>query len=208
MGFPIFVFDAYGTLFDVHSAVARHRERIGPQADRLSELWRTKQLEYTWTRSLMGGHRDFDLLTGDALDFAAARCGGISPAAREALLAAYETLDAYPTPLPRSRPCRRRAPKCVISRPERRTLERAVGSAGLQQWLDVSLSVDPLRIFKTSPAAYQMVCDRYGVRPDQVSSSLPTAGTSRARQNSAFTRNGSTGPARPTNIRTCRRAAS
>ncbi|HMN74069.1 MAG TPA: HAD-IA family hydrolase, partial [Rhodoblastus sp.] len=48
------VFDAYGTLFDVHSAVARHRALVGPEADRLSDLWRTKQLEYTWTRSLMG----------------------------------------------------------------------------------------------------------------------------------------------------------
>ena len=87
MTFPLYVFDAYGTLFDVHSAVARHRDLVGPQAERLSELWRTKQLEYTWTRTLMGAYRDFDALTGDALDFAAARCGGLSTEARAALLA-------------------------------------------------------------------------------------------------------------------------
>ena len=50
---PLFVFDAYGTLFDVHAAIGRHRAAAGPDADRLSELWRSKQLEYTWTRSLM-----------------------------------------------------------------------------------------------------------------------------------------------------------
>src|SRR5271157_5703303 len=71
------------------------RARVGPQAERLSELWRAKQLEYTWTRSLMGAYRDFDALTRDALDFAAVRCGGISAEAREKLLDAYQTLDPY-----------------------------------------------------------------------------------------------------------------
>ena len=73
----VYAFDAYGTLFDVHSAVARHRDEIGAQADRLSDLWRTKQLEYTWTRTLMGSYRDFRALTAEALDHAAARCGGL-----------------------------------------------------------------------------------------------------------------------------------
>ena len=89
--FGLYVFDAYGTLFDVHSAVARHRALVGPEADRLSDIWRTKQLEYTWTRSLMGAYRDFMALTEDALDFAAARCRGISAEARKKLLSAYET---------------------------------------------------------------------------------------------------------------------
>ena len=96
----LYVFDAYGTLFDVHSAVARHRALIGAEADRLSDIWRTKQLEYTWTRSLMAAHRDFWALTEDALDFAAARCGGVSPEARAKLLSAYETLDAFPDVAP------------------------------------------------------------------------------------------------------------
>ena len=77
---PLFVFDAYGTLFDVHSAVARHAAEIGPQAERLSELWRVKQLEYCWVRSLAGAYRDFAELTRDALFYAAARCGGLNPA--------------------------------------------------------------------------------------------------------------------------------
>ncbi len=79
------VFDAYGTLFDVHSAVARLRARIGAQADALSQLWRTKQLEYSWLRALMGRHADFWLVTGDALDYALARTG-VDPGLRTPLL--------------------------------------------------------------------------------------------------------------------------
>ena len=170
MTFPLYVFDAYGTLFDVHSAVARHADLIGPQAKTLSDLWRTKQLEYTWTRSLMGAYRDFDAVTGDALDFAAARSGGITADARGKLLKAYETLDAYPDAAPALAALRAQGAKCVIlSNGTSRSLERAVRSAGLQDWLDESLSVDALRIFKTAPAAYQLVCDRYGVAPDKVS---------------------------------------
>src|SRR6266478_3407285 len=78
--FALYVFDAYGTLFDVHSAVARHRTEIGPDADGLSDLWRAKQLEYSWVRSLMGSYRDFLELTEAALDYATARRGGISHA--------------------------------------------------------------------------------------------------------------------------------
>ena len=71
--FGLYVFDAYGTLFDVHSAVARHRALVGPEADRLSDIWRTKQLEYTWLRSLMGVHVDFWHVTREALDYALKR---------------------------------------------------------------------------------------------------------------------------------------
>jgi 2-haloacid dehalogenase len=167
---PLYVFDAYGTLFDVHSAVARHRDLAGPQADRLSDIWRTKQLEYTWTRSLMGAYRDFDLLTRDALDFAAARCGGLPPEARKSLLSAYETLDAYADAAMTLEALRARGARIVIlSNGTPAGLARAVRSAGLESLLDESLSVDALRIFKTAPAAYGLVCERYGLRPEQIS---------------------------------------
>ena len=93
------VFDAYGTLFDVHSAVAGGATRSATNSATgrtlLSELWRTKQLEYTWLRALMGRHADFWQVTGEALDYALARTG-IEPALREPLLEAYLALDAYP----------------------------------------------------------------------------------------------------------------
>ncbi len=167
---PVYVFDAYGTLFDVHSAVARHRDLVGPQADRMSMLWRTKQLEYTWTRSLMGAYRDFDRLTEDALDFAAATCGGITVHARAALLNAYATLSAYPDVIPALETLRARGAHAVIlSNGTARTLGGAMRSAGLTNLLDPPLSVDPLQQYKTVATAYDLVCIRYGVAPDAIS---------------------------------------
>ena len=100
MMFKAYVFDAYGTLFDVHSAIARHADTIGPEAARLSETWRTKQIEYTWNISLMGRWHDFRDLTAAALDTAAAMHGGLPAGMRATLLAAYEELDAYPDVAP------------------------------------------------------------------------------------------------------------
>src|ERR1700751_5580119 len=91
-----YVFDAYGTLFDVHAAIARHRAAAGIDADRFSEIWRTKQLEYTWTLTLAGPYTDFWALTERALDFAFARVPSVDRSLRAKLLDAYLTLDAFP----------------------------------------------------------------------------------------------------------------
>ena len=91
-----FVFDAYGTLFDVHAAVRRHAATIGADAQALSDLWRAKQLEYSWVRSMMGAYSDFWTLTEEALDFALARYPSSDPRLRQALLDAYWHLDCYP----------------------------------------------------------------------------------------------------------------
>ena len=166
----LYVFDAYGTLFDVHSAVARHRELVGPQADRLSEIWRAKQLEYTWVRSLMGAYKDFREVTALALDFAAARCGGIAPETRAALLAAYDTLDAYPDVAPALKALKAQGAKtAILSNGTPAMLEAAVNSAGLTPWLDGCLSVDSLRVFKTAPQVYELVGRHFGAAPQDVS---------------------------------------
>src|SRR3954468_18254296 len=91
-----FVFDAYGTLFDVHSAIGRHRAAAGPDAERFSEIWRTKQLEYTWTLTLAGRYVDFWTLTERALDFAFARFPSVDKALKAKLLDPYLELDAFP----------------------------------------------------------------------------------------------------------------
>ena len=78
------VFDAYGTLFDIASAVNARRDEIGPQADRLNALWRDKQLAYTWLRAAQGRHADFWQVTGDALDFALETLGLDRPDLRAA----------------------------------------------------------------------------------------------------------------------------
>src|SRR5262245_63884875 len=93
---PVFIFDAYGTLFDVHAAIARHRDQVGSDADRISAVWRTKQLEYTWTLTLAGHYRDFWWITERALDYSLALVPSIDKSARSKLLHAYFTLDAFP----------------------------------------------------------------------------------------------------------------
>src|SRR5678815_3064534 len=85
-GIEICVFDAYGTLFDFNSAVARHRAAIGPRADALSELWRAKQIQYTWLRNSMGAYAPFWQVTGDALDHCLAVHGIADPSVREKLM--------------------------------------------------------------------------------------------------------------------------
>ena len=87
----VYVFDAYGTLFDVHAAVRRHAAAVGPDAERLSALWRTKQLEYSWTRALAGRYCDFWTLTENALDYAFAKVPGASPDTR-----AFSVTLAFP----------------------------------------------------------------------------------------------------------------
>ena len=92
----IFIFDAYGTLFDVHAAIARHRAQAGPDADRVSAMWRTKQLEYSWTLTLAGHYADFWVLTERALDYALALVPSVDKSLKPALLDSYFKLDAFP----------------------------------------------------------------------------------------------------------------
>ena len=163
------VFDAYGTLFDVHSAVSRHAEAIGEEAEALSEMWRTKQLEYSWVIGLMGRYEPFWTLTERALDFALAKHPDVDPALRETLLDAYRDLDAYeevPGVLARLREAGVRT--AVFSNGNAAMLERAVSSAELGERLDAVLSVDPVRTFKTAPAAYRMALDRLGAAREGV----------------------------------------
>src|SRR5687768_9791206 len=97
-GMPIraILFDVYGTLLDVHSAIAREGKELGARAESVSRLWRQKQLEYTWVWSLRGAYRSFRSLTEAGLDFALAAHGIESSTLRERLLLAYERLDAFP----------------------------------------------------------------------------------------------------------------
>ncbi|EIM25532.1 haloacid dehalogenase type II [Microvirga lotononidis] len=152
------IFDAYGTLFDVHSAVARHMAEIGPDATRFSEIWRAKQLEYSWVLSLAGRYETFWGLTEKALDHAFARCPDVDPSIRPRLLEAYRSLDAYPEVREALRALHRQGLRTgILSNGDPDMLEAAVESAGLADDLDVVLSVDAAQVFKTSPRAYELV---------------------------------------------------
>lgn len=154
------IFDAYGTLFDVHSAVGRHMAQVGPDGARLSEIWRTKQLEYSWVLSLAGRYEPFWSLTEQALDYAFARCTDVDRAVRPLLLEAYRTLDAYPEVQAALRAlCSQGLRTGILSNGDPGMLNAAVGSAGLAGDLDIVLSVDAAKVFKTSPRAYQLVLE-------------------------------------------------
>ena len=164
------VFDAYGTLFDVHSAAARCRDDLGEKAGPLSAVWRQKQLEYSWLRSLMGAHTDFWQITGDALDYAMAAVALDDPAIREKLMALYLTLEAYPeVPEILSQLKAAGIRTAVLSNGSPMMLNAAVTSAGITAHLDHVLSIEEVGIYKVAPQTYQMAVDRFGLPPEQIS---------------------------------------
>ena len=165
-----YVFDAYGTLFDVHAAVRRHAGAIGPDGPLLSEIWRAKQLEYSWVRSLMGAYADFWQLTEQALDFALAKVPSADPALRTALLEAYWRLDCYPeVPSVLKALKASGARLAILSNGSPAMLEQAVKSAALDQILDDVFSVDAVRRLKTDPSVYEIVTTSWRLYPEAVS---------------------------------------
>ena len=150
-----FVFDAYGTLFDVHSVMEAARA-VTPDPHALSLLWRQKQLEYTWLRSLMGRYQDFWLVTGQALRFALRRLGITAGESQiEALMSAYLTLSPFPE-VPAALRALGGWPLAVLSNGSPRMLESAVRSSGLGAAFDHVLSVDTVGVYKPSPLVYDL----------------------------------------------------
>ena len=158
------VFDAYGTLFDVASAAQRHASRVGADWPKLAELWRQKQLQYTWLRSLMGQHADFWHVTGEALDFTLAALGRDDPALRAALMEQYLALDAYPDVKPALQTLRGAGKKvATLSNGSPTMLIAALNSAGIAQLMERPLSVEDVGVYKPAPAVYKLAVDRLGV---------------------------------------------
>ena len=170
IGIRACVFDAYGTLFDVHSAVGKHRARLGEKADAVSGTWRTKQLEYTWQRTILDRYVDFWRITADGLDYALDAHGVDDAALRDDLLHAYLRLDCYPEApgvLNTLRGAGLRT--AILSNGSPMMLEAAVESAGLGDVLDAVISVDELGVYKPSPEVYQLAMDELEIGRDQVS---------------------------------------
>ena len=155
----VYVFDAYGTLFDVHAAIARHRAAAGPDADRFSEAWRTKQLEYSWTLTLAGRYTDFWTLTERALDYAFARFPSVDRALRQNLLDAYFKLDAFADARAALENLKARGlSTAILSNGSPPMLEAAVTASGMANVLDAVLSVDAVRAYKPRPRS---LCARH-----------------------------------------------
>ena len=165
-----FVFDAYGTLFDVHSAAGKYRDEIGADWDRLSQVWRAKHLEYTWIYGRLGIAKDFWTLTGDSLDYAIASVGGIPAGMRAKLLDAYLTLDAYDEVPDVLRGLKKAgATTAILSNGDPDMLDAAIKSAGIANLLDAAVSVKDAGTFKPDFKVYELVTSRFGCAAGAVS---------------------------------------
>ncbi|MCK8787223.1 haloacid dehalogenase type II [Roseomonas sp. NAR14] len=165
------IFDAYGTLLDVHAAMAGEAARIGPDWARISIEWRHKQLEYSWVRSLTGpgSHQDFWRCTQDALDYIAARYGLKDPALLNDLLTAYRRSPAYPEVPAVLRALRGAGlATAILSNGEPYMLAEACDAAGITGLLDDVLSIESVGVFKPHPHAYRLAERRFGIPAERM----------------------------------------
>lgn len=168
-GIKACVFDAYGTLLDFNSAVMHCADEIGPDAAKLSEMWRQKQLQYTWLRSLMRKHADFWQVTGEALDFSLAALGFANPDLHQQLMALYRELDSFPEvpgTLERLKHAGMRT--AILSNGSPAMLDAAVRANKLEDLLDDVQSVEDVGVFKPDPRVYQLSVDRLGVAKESI----------------------------------------
>jgi 2-haloacid dehalogenase len=189
------VFDAYGTLLDLNGAVAPVAARLGHRAADLLKLWRGKQLEYTWLRSLMGRHADFAQVTSEALDYACAALGENAAALQPQLLEAFYRLPAYPDAGPLLRTLRARGVRtAVLSNGTAAMLEAGLTAAGVRPLLDVVLSVEEVQTYKPSPAVYRLGIAALGCPPEALifvsANSWDVAGASSAGLRTAWINRG------------------
>jgi 2-haloacid dehalogenase len=157
MSIRAILFDVYGTLLDVHSAIAREGKELGARADAVSRLWRQKQLEYTWVWSLRGEYRSFETLTESALDFALAAHGIESSSLRERLLRAYERLDAFPEVAGALNALRQQGLRlAALSNGDPDMLENGLRAARIRDSLEAVISVAPAKIYKPDRQVYEL----------------------------------------------------
>ncbi|WP_373084071.1 haloacid dehalogenase type II [Sneathiella sp.] len=163
------VFDAYGTLFDVNAAAREEQASLGKKWEEVAVIWRTKQLQYSWLRSLQKRHADFWQVTGDALDFALHSAGIEDTDLRERLMGLYLKLSCYPEVKPLLEMLQSSNIKCtILSNGTPKMLSAATGNAGISHLLDGVYSIEEVGIYKPDPAVYQMAVDRLGLHPSEI----------------------------------------
>jgi len=168
-GIKACVFDAYGTLFDVHSPVGRVAGKLGDKAQSVSDMWRLKHLSYSWLRALMGEYVPFWQVTGESLDYALKVHGIDDPALRDELLNLYLTLDAYDDAVLALEGLKKMGmATAILSNGSPDMLDAAVKHSGLDVHLDQVLSVAEVGIYKPDSRVYQLVIDRMHVQPHEV----------------------------------------
>ncbi len=162
------VFDAYGTLYDIQSVAAVTEEAFPGYGEIVTQIWRIKQLEYTWLRSLMGRYEDFSVITRDSLAYTLGVLGLKSdPAAFERIMEKYLHLDLYPDAMA-ALAAMRGQKLAILSNGSTGMLTALVANSGLDRVLDATISIDAKRIFKPSPDAYSLIEARLGIKPSEV----------------------------------------
>lgn len=167
------VFDAYGTLFDLASAAMaatdEFSENMGTKTTQLSQIWRTKQIEYSWIRTMMGEHKDFWQVTGDALDFAMEHLELDSEALRDRLMELYFTLDAFPEVYEVLSQLKQAGLKtAILSNGSPEMLQGAIGHSNITDLLDEVYSIEQIGIYKPDPRVYRIAVDGLGLAPENI----------------------------------------
>lgn len=165
-----FVFDAYGTLYDVNSVAKATEEAFPGYGDTITQVWRLKQLEYTWLRSLMGRYEDFWIVTQESLTYTLKSLGlQAEPEAFDGILDRYLHLSPYPDALEALEGLRGAGHQvAILSNGSQGMLDALVRNTGLDSTLDAVISIDEKRIFKPSPEAYSLVAEKLGASVDEV----------------------------------------
>ena len=163
------VFDAYGTLFDVNAAARAEQAALGDKWQEIADIWRLKQLQYSWLRSLQQRHTDFWEVTGDALDFALASVKLDDSALRNRLMNLYLTLSAYPEVQETLQKLQAAGIRCaILSNGSPKMLAAAVENAGIGPFLDGIYSIEEVGVYKPDPRTYQLAVDRVGIGPSEI----------------------------------------
>jgi 2-haloacid dehalogenase len=162
------VFDAYGTLYDIQSVAAVTEQAFPGYGEIITQVWRIKQLEYTWLRSLMRRYQDFSVVTRDSLRYALRVLGlQYDDAAFERIMDKYLHLDLYPDAMAALAAMQGRK-LAILSNGSTAMLDALVANSGLDRVLDATISIDSQKIFKPAPEAYGLIETRLGVSPAEV----------------------------------------
>ena len=168
MSIKAVVFDAYGTLYDIQSVAAVTEQAFPGYGDIITQIWRIKQLEYSWLRSLMRRYQDFSVVTQESLAYTL-RCLGLTCDAQAfaAIMDRYLHLDLYPDALASLSAMKDRK-LAILSNGSPDMLNALVKNSGLDRVLDATISVDASKVFKPSPDAYSLIESTLHIPPGEV----------------------------------------